>query len=279
MATIKKIKKYQNSGDALKKSETLPEVVVTSQAAKKPTLKERIFGTSEKRAERKEERESRKAERQSNRATRQWEREDRRNSRCSGGGCAQRAGFGGYNKNGGVTKKAKTGMKIKKKMQAGGVAGKQPKAGMVDPKGAYTKVQERTLGNMKKGGKVKKAQNGDSTAYYNNLSKSYMEKAARAMGDNVNKTSKSYLDKSMEATRNELRQSRKGKPGFDKMGNPIKQKTGGVTSKAKDGKWIQKAINPKHKGYCTPTTKATCTPKRKALAMTLKKMAKARKGK
>lgn len=49
--------------------------------------------------------------------------------------------------------------------------------------------------------------------------------------------------------------------------------------KAKDGKWIQKAINPKHKGYCTPMTKATCTPKRKALAMTLKKMAKARKGK
>ena len=47
----------------------------------------------------------------------------------------------------------------------------------------------------------------------------------------------------------------------------------------KDKKWIQKAINPKHKGYCTPTTKKTCTPKRKALAMTLKKMAKARKGK
>jgi hypothetical protein len=94
---------------------------------------------------------------------------------------------------------------IKKKMQAGGVAGKSPKAPMVDPKGAYTKVQQRNLppAPMKKGGTVK----------------------------------------------------------------------------AKDGKWIQKAINPKHKGYCTPMTKATCTPKRKALAMTLKKMAKARKGK
>jgi hypothetical protein len=45
----------------------------------------------------------------------------------------------------------------------------------------------------------------------------------------------------------------------------------------KDSKWIQKAINPKHKGYCTPMTKATCTPKRKALAMTLKNMAKKRK--
>ena len=41
--------------------------------------------------------------------------------------------------------------------------------------------------------------------------------------------------------------------------------------------WIQKAVNPKHKGYCTPMTKSTCTPKRKALARTFKKMAKARK--
>lgn len=59
----------------------------------------------------------------------------------------------------------------------------------------------------------------------------------------------------------------------------VKAKTGTKVTKAKDGKWIQKAINPKHKGYCTPMTKATCTPKRKALAMTLKKMAKSRKGK
>jgi len=47
-------------------------------------------------------------------------------------------------------------------------------------------------------------------------------------------------------------------------------KKGGSTNK----NWIQKAINPAHKGYCTPMTKPTCTPKRKALAKTLKKMAK-----
>ena len=35
-------------------------------------------------------------------------------------------------------------------MQAGGVAGKEPKAGMVDPNGAFTKVQERTLAGAKK---------------------------------------------------------------------------------------------------------------------------------
>lgn len=42
--------------------------------------------------------------------------------------------------------------------------------------------------------------------------------------------------------------------------------------------WIQKAVNPAHKGYCTPMTKETCTPKRKALAKTFKKMAKKEMG-
>lgn len=41
--------------------------------------------------------------------------------------------------------------------------------------------------------------------------------------------------------------------------------------KAEDGKWIQKAVNPSHKGFCTPMTKSTCTPARKRLAMTFKK--------
>ena len=44
-------------------------------------------------------------------------------------------------------------------------------------------------------------------------------------------------------------------------------------------KWMQKAVNPKHEGYCTPLTKKTCTPKRKALAMTFKKIARAKKNK
>jgi len=50
-----------------------------------------------------------------------------------------------------------------------------------------------------------------------------------------------------------------------------KFKKGGI---AKDKNWIQKAVNPKHKGYCTPMSKPTCTPKRKALARTFKAMAK-----
>src|SRR5581483_4639366 len=31
--------------------------------------------------------------------------------------------------------------------------------------------------------------------------------------------------------------------------------------------WIKGAINPKHRGFCTPLTKKTCTPRRKALAL------------
>jgi len=44
-----------------------------------------------------------------------------------------------------------------------------------------------------------------------------------------------------------------------------------VEEEGKDKKWIQKAVNPKHKGFCTPMTKSTCTPARKALAKRFKK--------
>jgi len=38
--------------------------------------------------------------------------------------------------------------------------------------------------------------------------------------------------------------------------------------------WIGKAVDPDHKGDCTPMTKSTCTPPRKALAKRFKKAAK-----
>ena len=74
------------------------------------------------------------------------------------------------------------------------------------------------------------------------------------------------------------------KANYKKFGDgpgsgPSIDKTKKAAPKAKDGKWIQKAVNPAHKGYCTPMTKATCTPKRKALAKTFKAMGKARKAK
>jgi len=61
--------------------------------------------------------------------------------------------------------------------------------------------------------------------------------------------------------------------GYTNGGDRVGFKKGGPV---KDKNWIQKAVNPKHKGFCTPMTKKTCTPKRKALAKTFKKMAKKR---
>ena len=136
--------------------------------------------------------------------------------------------------------------------------------------------------------KIKKAQKGikataDSSAYYRNLSRDYMQEAAWNMGDGVGKKSRAAMDKSSEATRNEERQRRKGKPGYDANGFPIKKnKTGGIT-KAKDGKWIQKATASIKKrgtaGKCTPITKPGCTGKAKTLAKTFKKIAAKRKAK
>ena len=40
--------------------------------------------------------------------------------------------------------------------------------------------------------------------------------------------------------------------------------------KKKGDDWIGDAVNPKHKGYCTPMTKKTCTPPRKRLAKIFK---------
>ena len=63
---------------------------------------------------------------------------------------------------------------------------------------------------------------------------------------------------------------------IDKMLKMI-QKDKSIVGKKKGGKvdkkWIQKAVNPKHKGYCTPMTKKTCTPARKRLAKLFKRKA------
>lgn len=92
---------------------------------------------------------------------------------------------------------------------------------------------------------IKKAQKGikaspDSTAYYKKMELDAYESAARNM--NSPKYSDQAFERAREAGKSIDRQSKKGKPGYDKDGFPIKkQKSGGVT-KAKDGKWIQSAI-------------------------------------
>lgn len=144
----------------------------------------------------------------------------------------------------------------KSKNLSAGVTKKTKKAPMVDPKGAYTKVQERTLGNMKKGGKTPP--------------KAFLGMLASGLAGNAlqNKLKKKIMTEGPQIAK---------MIGTGGAGMLPGMKKGGTVGK--DKKWIQKAVNPAHKGYCTPMTKATCTPKRKALAVTLKKMAKARKGK
>jgi len=63
----------------------------------------------------------------------------------------------------------------------------------------------------------------------------------------------------------------------DEMAEPGQVVNASKKNGKKDGDWIQKAVNPKHKGYCTPMTKSTCTPARKALAKRFKKAAKKEK--
>lgn len=55
------------------------------------------------------------------------------------------------------------------------------------------------------------------------------------------------------------------------IGEPVESAESNVEEAKKTNKWIQKAVNPKHKGYCTPMSKETCTPRRKALAKRFKK--------
>ena len=48
---------------------------------------------------------------------------------------------------------------------------------------------------------------------------------------------------------------------------PLKEKK---KKKSDDDDWIGDAVNPKHKGYCTPMTKKTCTAPRRRLAKIFK---------
>jgi len=99
------------------------------------------------------------------------------------------------------------------------------------------------------------------------------------------------LRKSQKERREELRKKARKSGGHSKiifhdewdkidpgLQKGLFKKDGGRAGLKKGGKadknWIQKAVDPKHKGYCTPMTKKTCTPARKALARTFKKKAK-----
>jgi hypothetical protein len=127
---------------------------------------------------------------------------------------------------------------------------------------------------------IKKAQNGatkDSTAYYSN--KARLSELKGALSNNPSEILRNF-NASDKAKKDQSRQKYKGKPGYDANGFPKKKNGGSI---AKDGKWIQKATASIKKrgtaGKCTPITKPGCTGKAKTLALTFKKMSKAKKKK
>ena len=131
---------------------------------------------------------------------------------------------------------------VKKKMQAGGVSKKSPKAPMVDPKGAWTKVQERTLGNMKKGGKVDKAQ----------LGKLFKRKpkmpSMEGFGDSPRSDSAIAQIKRSQVPSTHFAGSRgkvsseTGKPVSNKKGGTVKAKSGKQMMKRADGSYSQRGL-------------------------------------
>jgi len=121
-----------------------------------------------------------------------------------------------------------------------------------------TEKERTTVGGIAKPYKYKR-ESIDTTGYSKGKP-SYELKTQEGEGDKVS-GSKVTSNKSKTVSRKEVSSTLKS------------------LGKAKDGKWIQKAVNPAHKGFCTPMTKATCTPKRKALAKTFKAIGKARKSK
>jgi hypothetical protein len=124
---------------------------------------------------------------------------------------------------------------------AAGVKGKSPKAGMVDPKGAWTKVQERTL--AKNGMRMKKAQKGAIISESGDLADALNETMRMRKAGTVPKTDKAagrYMD--------DL--NKRGKLGTAKpkhMAKPKAKSGGSFPDLNKDGK-ITKADILKGRG-------------------------------
>jgi len=135
--------------------------------------------------------------------------------------------------------------------------------------------QKRGMGNFDTGRFVKKAgpiknETGNLTSAQKKQLDAYMSKAGTAK-------------KVYEALPNVGRMVGRSAADIPKGSQLEKQRKGGSTPKAKDGKWMQKAAASIKRrgteGKCTPITKPGCTGRAKALAKTFKKIAAKRKGK
>ena len=122
---------------------------------------------------------------------------------------------------------------IKKANLSAGPSKATKKAGPVDPKGQFTKVQKRTLGKMKAGGKVTKYQNAPApirkTAMQNLLSK-YPGTDTSAAGDTRFEEFNAYSPKKALKKISDTDKAFNQKYGKNK---PAKNKMGGKTAKKK----------------------------------------------
>lgn len=146
---------------------------------------------------------------------------------------------------------------------------------------ADAEVEGQHMSQVPKEGEIAVRFKNSSTPYIFSDKLGYAKEAKKIQ----NKYSKRPNDKiSQDAMYGELeglmnQQEEYRSKMIDKYATKIKE-LGGMLSEEdvdqdnleemKKGGWIQKAINPKHKGYCTPMTKPTCTGHRRALALRFK---------
>jgi len=134
----------------------------------------------------------------------------------------------------------------KAKNLSAGPSKKSPRAGMVDPKGAYTKVQKRTLGSMKTGGMVKKkvmkAQNGETLPNVTVTAKAAEEEKGPSLKERIFGTKEERQERrgNRQTNRAVRRSERAAMPrctrsgcGGRGMGFSGYNKNGGKTSKKK----------------------------------------------
>jgi hypothetical protein len=136
---------------------------------------------------------------------------------------------------------------------AAGVKGKSPKAGMVDPKGAWTKVQERTLAKngmmMKPKGKGLPAAGKQRPVDFEPKSKFPVTKGGGDNYDETMKREKELKAKGMMKMGGKMKKAKDGtafgmlsvKAGVDKNPNPTAaDRIAGAKGMAKMGKSMKK---------------------------------------
>ena len=154
---------------------------------------------------------------------------------------------------------------------------------------------------LKAGGKIKKAQTGKKLTVDDILGNDKQRaensrKVDSIINSRINelknpkpKNSNEYTNTPefrkllSEAAERSNRAAKQAAESIPTKANGGLRKNGGKVTKAKDGKWMQKAAASIKRrgteGKCTPITKPGCTGKAKALAKTFKKIAKSNKKK